>query len=378
MKNIFRKIIGAFGLAVIFYSCKQDQVGPDLHSLGDDFDPSVVSIATEPELRDDWNVNPKVTASWGEKATYELMIKGATSGAVKTIKGTASSLEKVWEGLSSNLYFFRAGEKASVELKLVGYDSVFVCQDSIIITDPFNFDGKVVKGVSYFLLDGFDGKAKFPLNSASPSVDQNDQAVDFGISSVVAVHESNSLYLSGTDVNNNSWCGDVNHEHLGDLLNKDTNQLDDLPIDSGILPSDLFVNVFVYGTGLKSSAVEIKIAEIDGGDTLNTRYDIAKWIKGDSTQRSTQVLTPYSTADNDSWIYDIEIDWEGWKLVSIPYSDFRAANDPGNGGGGDRVKESFRISGITVSLLSFPETGKKVSAYVDGLMITTGGRANYN
>ena len=378
MRNIFRKTTGILSAVVLLFSCKQDQLGPDLVSVDSDFNPSIVVITTEPELRPSWNKTPKVTANWGQNATFELMIKGNTSGAVKTYKGTGSSVENIWEGLSSNLYFFKTGEKASVELKLVGNDSIFVCNDSIVISEPFSFDGKEINGVSYFLLDGFDEKANFPLNSGLPSVDKNDIDVDFKVTSVMSIQENNSLYLAGTDINNNSWCGDVNHEHLGDLLDKDTNQLDQLAIDSGVNPENLYVNVFIYGTGAANTTVEIKIAEVDGGDTLKTRFDIAKWIKGDSIARVNKVLTPYSTADNDSWIFDVNVEWEGWKLVSIPYSQFRAANNPSSGGGGDRVKESFRISGVTVSLLSLPETGKSVSTYVDCIMITTGGRANYN
>jgi hypothetical protein len=378
MKNFFKKTLGVLGLVAMIYSCKQDNpLGPELASVNDSFNPASVVLTADTEFDSD-NANPNVSSSWGQHATYELMIKGAESGAVKTYKGTASSFSTMFDGLSSNIYLFKSGELASVELKLIGHDSIFVCSNTIKIKKPFKFDGQTKDGISYFLIDGFDGKATIPLNSGSPSIDQKDVDVSFDVTSSMSIQGSNSLYLAGTDLNNNSWCGDVNHEHLGDLLNKDTNQLADLPIDSGIDPANLYFNAFIYGTGAKSTAVEFKIAEIDGGDTLKNRFDISKWIKGDSTARAGLILTAYSTSDNDSWIFDVIVDWEGWKLVSIPYSQFRAANDPTNGGGGDRVKESFRISGVTVSLLSFPEVGASVSTYVDCIMLTTGGKANYN
>ena len=378
MRNIFKNTIGLLGLVAMIYSCKQDNpLGPELVSVNDSFNPSSVVITADVEF-DSGNANPNVASNWGQNATFELMIKGDVSGAIKTYKGTASSFNTKFDGLSSNIYFFKTGENASVELKLIGYDSIFVCSNTIKIKKPFKFDGETKDGVSYFLIDGFDGKATIPLHSGSPSIDQKDIDVSFDITNSMSIQEGNSLYLAGTDANSNSWCGDVNHEHLGDLLDKDTNQLSDLPIDSGIDPSDLYFNAFIYGTGAKSTAVEFKIAEIDGGDTLNTRFDIAKWLKGDSTARAELILTAYSTSVNDSWIFDVIVDWEGWKLVSIPYSQFRAANDPTNGGGGDRVKESFRISGVTVSLLSYPEVGESVSTYIDCIMLTTGGKANYN
>lgn len=375
MKRFIKNTLVVLGGAIMAVSCKTDEVGPDLKTVGSDFDPNNLTFTTELELRTDFNRTPKIEADWGEEASYDLTITGLTSGAVKSYSGTASTFEEVWEGKSSNIYFFRSGEKAKVELKLFGYEETFVCSDSIIVTKPFVWNRETVKGVKYFLLDGFDNLAEIPLNLEGSSPDANDIDVEFYASDEVSIHETNSLYLKGTDLNNNGWSGDVYHEHLGLLLNKSTSQLGSLPIDSGIDPKDLYVNAFIYGTGAEGSTIEFKISEVDGGDTLNTREDISVWLNAGSP---IDELTQYRTADNDSWIYDVSVTWEGWKLVSVPYSQFRAANDPALGGSGDRIKETFRISGFTVSLLSFPKTGLETSAYVDCIMFTTGGRANYN
>ena len=376
MKNIFKINLGLFVLFTILYSCNQDNpLGPELAVVNDNFDPVNVFLTAD-TLFESGTVNPEVKSSWGENASFELIIKGNVSGAVKTYKGTAASFNTTFDGLSSNIYLFKTGEMASVELKLLGYDSIFVCSDTIKIKKPFKFDGESKDGISYFLIDGFDSLAMVPLNSGSPSPDKNDVDVIFNVTSSLSVQESNSLYLSGTDVNNNGWCGDVNHKHLGDLLNKD---ISDLPIDSGIDPENLYFNAFIYGTGTTNTAVRFKVSEIDNlGDSLNNRFDIYKWLKGTPEQINEEKLTDYSTSDNDSWVFDVVVDWEGWKLVSIPYSKFSAASDPTNGGSGDKIKESFRISGISVSLLSFPLTGESVSTYVDYIMLTTGGKANYN
>ena len=64
-------------------------------------------------------------------------------------------------------------------------------------------------------------------------------------------------------------------------------------------------------------------------------------------------------------------------MVSVPYSKFRAANDPKTGAGGDRIKESGKICAISVNLLSYPTSGSEVSTYVDFMSITMGGRPQF-
>tara|TARA_Y100000589_G_scaffold298053_1_gene306296 strand:+ start:8134 stop:9261 length:1128 start_codon:yes stop_codon:yes gene_type:complete len=371
LNNAFIGILFSFSII----SCKTETLGPELKLVGSGFDPSELIFKSEIELRTDFNKTPKIEASWGEEASYHLTITGLTSGAIRKYSGVGDSLEVEWEGQSSNIYFFRPGERAKLELNIMGFDSTFVCSDSIYVTKPFNWNRETINGVKYFLIDGFDGVAEIPLNLDGPSPDEKDKDVEFKLSESVSIQGNNSLYMQGTDVNNNGWCGDVYHKHLGLLLNKNADQLADLPIDSGIDPQDLYFNAFIYGTGARGTTIEFKVYEIDGGDTLKTRADISNWLGAGGLADD---LTQYNTSDNDGWIYDIPVVWEGWKLVSVPYSEFRITNDPLLGGSGDGKKESFKISGFNISILSYPKTGLTTSAYVDYIMVTQGGRAKYN
>lgn len=369
MKKLLKNTVLLLGSAAFILSCKQsDQLGPDFVTVSEDFDPSSVTITSGDQLTPALNFLPEIDANWGQDASYTVTVTGLESGAMKEFSGISSSFKEKWNGQSSNIYFFRVNEKATVSLKLAGYDSIFVSTDTILITGLFSFNRKTINDVYYYVVDGFEGNAENPLNQVSPDARDND--VDFGITSNLSVEGNSSLRLTGVDANNNGWSGDRYQSYLGVLLKGNVNNL---PIDSGIDPADLYVNMFIYGTGAPSTTVEIKLSEIDGGDTLLTRKQISDWIADDVNNES-----PINAADNDAWLYDVLVTWKGWKLVSIPYSRFRAANDPNNGGGGDRIKESFRISGVTVSLLSFPRTGQKTEAYVDYITITTGGRANYN
>lgn len=371
MKKLLKNTTLLIGAAILATSCsKQEQVGPDYVTVSDEFDGSGVTVSSGNQYFPALNFIPEISASWGEKVTYELKVTGLSSGAEKIYTGVDSTFKQDWDGLSSNIYFFRAGEKASVSLKLAGFDSVFVSTDTISIDGAFSFDDKTINGVKYILIDGFEGNARqgFDLGQVSP--DAKDEEVDFGATNTISIDGENSLRLTGIDKNNNGWSGDIYQSYLGVMCKGSVNSL---AIDSGVEPEDLYVNLFIYGTGAPSTTVEIKLSEIDGGDTLLTRQQISDWIAAGPENES-----PYEAGDNDGWIYDIMVNWKGWKLVSVPYSQFRAANDPANGGGGDRIKESFRISGFTVSLLSFPKTGQQTEAYVDYITITLGGRANYN
>lgn len=144
----------------------------------------------------------------------------------------------------------------------------------------------------------------------------------------------------------------------------------------------MYFNLYVYGTGHENTTVEFKVYEYDHKTFINQdsveapiknrediRYALYQEVDGTPVAK-----TPYDQSVYDGYIYDQEVTWTGWKLVSIPYSYFRPANDFLTGGGGDRIKESWRIYGMAISLLSYPSTGFYTETYIDQLVITQGGR----
>jgi len=188
----------------------------------------------------------------------------------------------------------------------------------------------------------------------------------------ILVSGLNSFYMTGDDINKNSWSGGINSERLMDFY--DVASISALLIDSGINPDELYFNIFVYGTGKEGSALEIKVYELDdkvGGktDSIKTRQDIVNYvIEGKPIFKNT-----FDQTENDAYIYNFNVDWTGWKMVSVPYSQFIASKDINTGGNGDREKKSFRIVGAAISLLSLPE-GNKTELYIDNFFITQGGR----
>ena len=373
MKDLFKyRYLTFLVLAGLISSCEQDQIGPDTQSVGSGFKVKNVTFeSTEENLNLKINQIPTIIANWGEDASYELTIKGLKSGAYKRYTGLDSKFEEDWIGLSSNIYFFQTGERASLHLKIAGVEQEIVSKDTITVKEKYNFDGKTRDGITYFVAETFEKgnqKSSHPIDFVSP--DANDEDVFFTYTDNFAIQGDTCLMIGGNDANGNGWSGDILNRYPGTLLSKTGSY----PIDSGINPSDLFFNLFVYGTGAEGTTIEFQVYEIDR-DTipLDTRKDINDWIIGGQEMES-----PINLAYNDVWIFDIPVKWEGWKLVSIPYSEFRAKSDMGKGGNGNRIRESFRICGLGLSILSYPIAGFETKAYVDFFTITTGGKANYN
>jgi hypothetical protein len=78
------KYLAFLSLTVVISSCSKDQLGPDVQSVGVDFDASKVAlVSSSTNLNEKIDQFPKITAEWKETASYELSIRGLTSGAEK-------------------------------------------------------------------------------------------------------------------------------------------------------------------------------------------------------------------------------------------------------------------------------------------------------
>jgi hypothetical protein len=325
------------------------------------------------------------SAAFNQRVSWELVVEGLNSGATMTFAGIGEYFvaeNVIFDGRSTSERFFMSDEYVVAKLMVSGADTVFTI-DSIETVRAYSYHRKEYNGVKHIVVDNFEtaGGYKYSPVSLAVSTDALDSDVDFKGGENVVIEGNRSFKMSGQDDNNNGWVGGMNSENLVDFyLFSSENQL---LIDSGINPEDLYFNIYIYGTGIESTAVQLKVYEYDHktfmqGDTveapLASREDMRFAIYQAGEQGPPIAKTPYDQSINDGWIFDISIDWTGWKMVSIPYSSFRAANEFGAGAAGDRIKESWRICGMAVSLLAFPSTGVYVETYIDQLVITQGGK----
>ena len=369
-----------FFITVGLFSCGPDQIGPDLKGASENFDKEIKFEIFQNDSSDfdtlkfvDFNEAYFITKKFNEEVTWEVSITGLTSGAIKLIKGTSDLINAdnaTWlYGRATNEYFFQHNEEIIIELSIVGLDSVYSIE-GIKFGPEFDWHLQTVNGVKHIVIDRFNYDTDFGadtlltrqgLNDAS--ADQNDPSVFTGLSEF-RVEGLKSFHMYGTDYNNNGWLASKNHERLLELLAAE--DLSSLPISANVDEGNLFVSAFIYGDPeFPATTVEFKVYEADAHFAESSRDEVREFALAESSL--------LNQSKSDGWIYDVIVDWEGWKQVVVPYSAFRAANDPNLGGGGDRIKQPERISAMAVSLLSYPAVGEYVESYVDFIAITENG-----
>lgn len=292
-------------------------------------------------------------ATFSDSVSWTITLTQA-SGAMKVITGLSNKIDQFnakWNGSSSNIYFFKRKELVTAVISFLGSDIKLTT--TLDILQVFLYNGKTINGVKYTLLDDFDGGSAF-VNGTSTKLtgstypDLQDINIVSDFDSLIKIQGKFSYMMSGTDLNKNSYLAGMNEEPLlalyvvGEMLTVTD-------------PNDLFVNLYIYGTGKPNSAIEIKAYELD---TLSNA-SIPGYV--------------YDQKYNDGWLNDIIIDWTGWKLVQLNYSKFQRARDPKMGGSGNGIKEPNKITGFAASLLSQPVIGASVDLRFDYVILSEHG-----
>lgn len=342
-------VIFIMGIAILNLSCKRSSDGKEFlgekvvpakdgfHVLMDQFTatPASVNFATTPVA---------LSAAFSDEVTWTLTLRGVQSGAVKKITKTSALLNETWDGGSSNVFFFRTGEKAIAELSFMGTD--LVLKDTVAISTPKVYDGKTFDGIKMTVIDDFDYVNRVAMTQVEK--DLNDAEVVMSLDTNVKVQELNGYYMSGIDVSKNGWCGGVSHTNMMAIkLKNKCPQVTD--------PEQLYVNLYIYGTGQPNTAVRIRLYEVD--DDVN--FNNAGYV--------------YQRGSNDAWEVTINVNWTGWKCISKNYGTFTVSKEPTAGGSGNKVKQPHRITGVDLALLSLPDAGASPSVYVDYLVFSEGG-----
>ena len=382
--RLLKNIIPVAGVLLSLVSCGPDQIGPDLKSASNNFDKNITfdlfqnnAAVTDTIKFATYNEAYFSATTFSEEVTWEVTITGNVSGAVKSINGTGTKVDnstaKWFAGRSTNEYFFQENESFKAELSIVSLDTVYTI-DGLTFGKEFDWHLETYNGVKHIIVEHFnsdvdEGVDTLPSRNGlnDVSTDSQDPEIEVGLSDMrVEGEKGYSMY--GTDDNFNGWLVSKNHARLLELLSAES--VLDLPISADVSPDELYFNIYIYGDkNYASTTIELKVYEVDD-PRFGTRDALRAFAMSSDATAS---LSSNSQAISDGWIYDVIVNWSGWKQVSIPYSAFRAANDPLTGGGGNRIKQPGRISGVAISLLSYPTTGEFVKSYVDFLTITENG-----
>jgi len=334
------------------------------------------------------NINPDFTASnkttgtpvsfaasFTTEASWKIVIQGKLSNAVKEISGTGKIIDhtnSIWEGDATSIQFFMSqkdhvNDTCTASLYVQGLAAP-IASTKLVIKNLISYNWRTLNGVRYLLIEDFDGNH---MGLSGPAGGMLGLSYDAGDNNTAAfyttqsqrINGANGYHMEGTDVNNNGWLFSLNHKNLVEMVNPNSS----LNIDSSTSPQDLYINLYIRGTGQPNSSIEVKMYEYDAARNVKQFADTVSLVAP-----AFEYTVPMQ-AQNDGWIYDIIIDWEGWKLVSIPYYKFRVANDLTTGGAGNHIKEPWKITAAAISLLSYPAYGYSVSADVDFFILSEGG-----
>jgi hypothetical protein len=125
--NMNNLIFLLFITSITFFSCKREKkevIGPDLAIASSNFQVDADSFKFNYAISDFSSAGKNwFNASFNERVSWEIKIKGTQSKAYKIVRGTSDVLGQstaLWTGTHSGVYFFIAGEKAIAELSVNG------------------------------------------------------------------------------------------------------------------------------------------------------------------------------------------------------------------------------------------------------------------
>jgi hypothetical protein len=328
-------IVALIVLGITFSACRKDAPkfdGPSLEELNGGFsilDPFYVSRDSV-----DFSSGETVyfTCGMSKTSNWKIKITGQTSGAVKEITGTSKTIalnDAIWSGSTSQLPMFR-NEICAIQLTFVG--------ESDTIVDQVKITG--VKSNSGYVIADFENG----LNSGWTSFIQQGANMDFQI-------KTDNFAPQGDDYLN--MAGTVNWDWLIGLINFKASADGFVTFPLNPNGNNLYFNAMVYGEpGLLNSIVLFQFQEDENGDGT------------------------FTASSDDQYDVEIKVDWVGWKLISIKYSDLvTLVNGAPSSPNGNQQHNPDKIKQINMLHLANPLSGP-AKTKLDYIIFTENGPLN--
>jgi hypothetical protein len=328
-------IVALIVLGITFSACRKDAPkfdGPSLEELNGGFsilDPFYVSRDSV-----DFSSGETVyfTCGMSKTSNWKIKITGQTSGAVKEITGTSKTIalnDAIWNGSTSQLPMFR-NEICAIQLTFVG--------ESDTIVDQVKITG--VKSNSGYVIADFENG----LNSGWTSFIQQGANMDFQI-------KTDNFAPQGDDYLN--MAGTVNWDWLIGLINFKASADGFVTFPLNPNGNNLYFNAMVYGEpGLLNSIVLFQFQEDENGDGT------------------------FTASSDDQYDLEIKVDWVGWKLISIKYSDLvTLVNGAPSSPNGNQQHNPDKIKQINMLHLANPLSGP-AKTKLDYIIFTENGPLN--
>jgi hypothetical protein len=289
-------------------------------------------------------------ASFTTIVTWVLTIKGNQSGAVHTISGTGESLTNIeWKGDHDYWLFFSAGETVtatlsfptnpatvSLDLNIVNVPNYAMSGSQKALYGDFETPSKVLP-IPPSTYSAYWASFNFPNSIPNESQGIDSIALDYTGNAVPSIQGKNYYYIKGLGAQAQFVSG---LQYFGALSPA-------LPAT----PENIWVNLYVYGTGDANAALDLEYQESD--------------IDGS---------TPgYQGEDDDAWVTHLTLNHKGWKLLSFKYSDLVPSANKDFGGSGNKIYEPNRLVSFDFIVLKKSNPNAPVEVYFDYPIITVGG-----
>lgn len=265
-------------------------------------------------------------AQFNRNATWKITIKGLQSGAVKEIIGISKTIDLnngVWNGSTT---FLPAFKSESCEAVLTVENESVLLKDTVFIKNIKALDQGIVV-------------ANFETNNPGFFIDYSSDGDTIRIESspLKAPYGNNYFLMRGYDKSGDTYLGQLGIEA------KDINATDTVFRIETKSSSELYFNMMVYGFGVPS------LLKIQFGEDENRNR-----IADNKTE--------------DVFAKSVLVDWVGWKVLSIKYSETTLDNATATG---NKKQEPDKIGIISFIHLTTAVKGKAAYAF-DYMIFTTG------
>jgi hypothetical protein len=370
MKSSIHILIVAIA-TLFFASCakKADFVGPELKAASPSFrvidtfsvhktsaNDSIFLVKTEGSTA---LINSNYFAvKFSESVSWTITLNGPV--ATKKIMGVSSfidSTNSVWKGESDGIFQFSDGDLVIATLNFAGTD--LALKDTFLLTKPKYSSAFLAKPfrtsdtLNYIYVNDFEGPYaapityndnKDPIAGPAPTLVSTSANLRFP-------EGSKAMGMYGTDNNGDYFIGGFK------LPAQDTvNRLGYDKVLAKHAPSDIYVNMYVYG---------YPVSNEKGVNTAATKLNIG--VSEDDKKRN----AAFEADSEDTFEQQISINWVGWKLISVRYSNMIRSSVAAEGGNGNAIQEPDKIFSINFSLISSPQ-GSTVGTIVDHVVLSFG------
>jgi hypothetical protein len=314
----------------LFAACRKKQTtfaGPSINDIFSSFTVLETFKADRDSVNFTTGSNVVFNAKFNKIVDWKITITGATSKGVKIISGTSKAIDATnatWNGSITKLPLFGT-ENCEAKLTIKDVVDTFVVAEKIVGTKKLNG----------FIVADFEGG----LNVKWPKFIQTGANMDFQVKADTLAPEGKK-YLN--------MAGTVNWDYLIGYVDFPATAYGTpvtFPLNAN--PDAVYFNVMIYGVpNTNPSIVLFQCKEDENADGT---------------------FVPES---EDQYDYEIKVDWEGWKLVSIKYSNIpslvngQPATAKGNG-----LHNPNKLSVIRLLHLANPSNGF-ASSKLDLMMFT--------